>query len=52
MGTRYQINYRLRKILVFFLLLLFTGAVLSSCKTRERCAAYGEYRKFQVEQGY
>jgi len=52
MGTRYQNNHRLRKTVVVFLLFIFTGILLSSCKTRERCAAYGEYRKYQAEQGY
>lgn len=52
MGTRYQINFKLRKTLALFLLLVFTGILLSSCRTREKCAAYGEYRKFRIEQGY
>jgi hypothetical protein len=52
MGTRYQNNHKLRKTVVVFLLFIFAGVLLSSCKTRERCSAYGEYRKFQAEQGY
>jgi hypothetical protein len=52
MGTRYQKNTNLRKTTVLFLLLIIAGTLFSSCKTRDKCAAYGEYRKYKVEQGY
>jgi hypothetical protein len=52
MGTRYQKNTNLRKTTVLFLLLIMAGILLSSCRTRDKCAAYGEYRKYKVEQGY
>ena len=52
MGTRYQLSMNLRKTAVLFLLFIFTGILLSSCRTREKCAAYGEYRKYRIEQGY
>jgi hypothetical protein len=52
MGFKYQINCSLRKTVAVFLLFIFVGVLLSSCKSREKCAAYGEYRKFKVEQGY
>jgi len=29
--------------------LLLAGLYLSSCKSQENCAAYGEAKKFQVE---
>jgi hypothetical protein len=52
MSSKYQKNSRLLK--TSLLLLVFSIAVMmfTSCKSREKCAAYGEYRKFQQEQGY
>lgn len=38
------------KKLVILLLAIFTfGIILSSCKSSESCAAYGEAKKFRVE---
>jgi len=39
----------MRKIAVFLLSLMVAVIVLSSCKSSERCAAYGETQKFQKE---
>jgi len=52
MGFKYQINYSLLKTVTVLLLFIFVGVLLTSCKSREKCPAYGEYRKFKVEQGY
>jgi hypothetical protein len=43
---------KLRKLAVILLTFAFAGILLTSCKSREKCAAYGEHRKFQQEQGY
>ncbi len=40
------------RMVAMLLLFVFTAAIVSSCKSRQKCAAYGEYRKFKVEQGY
>jgi len=40
------------RMAAMLLLFVFTAAIVSSCKSRQKCAAYGEYRKFKVEQGY
>ncbi len=40
----------MKKIKVIFLLALVVSAlVLSSCRSSEQCAAYGEYKKYRVE---
>jgi len=52
MGTKNQIKFIPRQLALLLLMLAFTGILLTSCKGREKCAAYGEYRKFQQEQGY
>jgi len=52
MGSVDKIHPTLRKIAVVMLTIAFAGILLTSCKSHEKCAAYGEYRKFQQEQGY
>lgn len=42
----------MRRTLVFVAALLFLSIVLVSCKSTENCPAYGESKKFQVEQEY
>jgi hypothetical protein len=42
----------IRKALVLIIAIVLTGMVISSCKTREKCPAYGETQKFQIEQKY
>lgn len=49
---RYRISNKIQKGTIILIICLLTGMLLFSCKTRERCAAYGEYRRFKVEQGY
>lgn len=38
--------------MVLILAMVILGMVVSSCKTREKCPAYGETHKFQIEQKY
>ena len=48
-----NLNYlKIRKKALVLLFIFLAGIVVSSCKTREKCPAYGEYRKFKKEQGY
>ncbi len=42
----------MKKIAIFLAVTLLACLFLSSCKSSERCSAYGEVHKFQVEQGY
>ncbi|HPE86546.1 MAG: hypothetical protein PHU97_12110 [Bacteroidales bacterium] len=42
----------MKKLSLVLAAALLMTILLSSCKTRERCPAYGESHKFQVEQGY
>lgn len=39
----------MRKIAVFLLMVMIAGIVATSCKSSERCPAYGETKKFQKE---
>jgi len=43
---------RMKKILLALMLILVLGIALISCKAAEKCPAYGEAKKFQVEQNY
>jgi uncharacterized protein YxeA len=42
----------MKKIFVILLTLVFIAIVISSCKIREKCPAYGETQKYQIEQKY
>ena len=37
----------IKKALVLIIVVAIAGMVISSCKTREKCPAYGETHKFQ-----
>ncbi len=39
----------MKKIVVLLLAAFITGLILSSCKSKESCAAYGEAKKYKVE---
>jgi hypothetical protein len=39
----------MKKIVVLVLAIVTLGIVLSSCKSKESCPAYGEAKKFQIE---
>jgi hypothetical protein len=43
---------RMKKVVVLIIAIVISGMVISSCKTREKCPAYGESQKFQIEQKY
>jgi hypothetical protein len=42
----------MKKIAVLIITIVILGIIVSSCKTREKCPAYGETQKFQIEQKY
>jgi uncharacterized protein HemY len=39
----------MKKIALLLATVLLLGIVLSSCKSSQQCAAYGEAKKFRVE---
>lgn len=39
----------MKKIALFLATVILLGIVLSSCRTGEQCAAYGEAKKYRVE---
>lgn len=41
-----------KKVVALIIAIVISGMVISSCKTREKCPAYGETQKFQIEQKY
>jgi len=41
-----------KKVVAVIIAIVISGMVISSCKTREKCPAYGESQKFQIEQKY
>lgn len=42
----------IKKVVFLAMALIVLGIFFSSCKTREKCPAYGETHKFQIEQKY
>jgi hypothetical protein len=42
----------MKKTVLILVTVLLIGLFFSSCKTSEKCPAYGESHKFQVEQKY
>lgn len=42
----------MKKIAIVLLAVLFTGIIMSSCKSTTACAAYGETNKYQIETRY
>ncbi len=42
----------MKKIAIVLLAVLFTGILMSSCKSTAPCAAYGETNKYQIETRY
>ena len=48
---RIRIRSKIMKKLIYILLLsMIGGLVLVSCKSQEKCAAYGEAKNFKIEQ--
>jgi hypothetical protein len=42
----------MKKVAVLIITIVILGIIATSCKTREKCPAYGETQKFQIEQKY
>jgi hypothetical protein len=42
----------MKKIVVLFIAFVTLGIIVISCKSAEKCPAYGEAKKFQIEQRY
>ena len=42
----------MKKIIIFLIAVVTIGIVMVSCKSAEKCPAYGEAKKFQIEQRY
>jgi hypothetical protein len=42
----------MKKILVLLIAVFTFGIIIVSCKSAEKCPAYGEAKKFQIEQRY
>jgi len=42
----------MKKIIVLLIAVVTIGIVMVSCKSAEKCPAYGEAKKFQIEQRY
>jgi uncharacterized protein YxeA len=40
----------MKKIVVIVLAVITIGIIVSSCRSAESCPAYGEAKKFQIEQ--
>ncbi len=40
----------MKKIVIFILAVITIGIIMASCKSTESCPAYGEAKKFQIEQ--
>ena len=38
-----------RPAVMVFILILLSAIAVSSCKSKENCAAYGEAKKYQIE---
>ncbi|MFH1298142.1 MAG: hypothetical protein ABIJ04_12895 [Bacteroidota bacterium] len=39
----------MKKVIIMVLTIVVTGMIVSSCTTGQRCAAYGEKNRYQVE---
>jgi hypothetical protein len=44
-----QNSVQMKKVIVATLLVVFVAAGLTSCKSHERCAAYGKINKIETE---
>jgi hypothetical protein len=42
----------MKKIIIFLIAVVTIRIVMVSCKSAEKCPAYGEAKKFQIEQRY
>lgn len=39
----------MKKIVIIALTLIVVGIIVSSCTSGQRCAAYGEHNRYQIE---
>ena len=42
----------MKKAIILILAFVTIGIIMISCKSAEKCPAYGEAKKFQIEQRY
>jgi len=42
----------MKKIIALLIAVITIGIIMVSCKSAEKCPAYGEAKKFQIEQRY
>jgi hypothetical protein len=42
----------MKKVLIMFISVVFVSATLSSCRSHERCAAYGKINKIETEKAF
>jgi hypothetical protein len=42
----------MKKVIILVLAIITIGIIMISCKSAEKCPAYGEAKKFQIEQRY
>jgi hypothetical protein len=42
----------MKKIFVLLIAVITIGIIMISCKAAEKCPAYGEAKKYQIEQRY
>lgn len=43
---------QIKNISILFAAMILMGTLLSSCKSTQKCPAYGEAKHFRVERGY
>jgi len=42
----------MKKTLIILIMVVLIGMIFSACKTSEKCPAYGETHRYQIEQKY
>jgi hypothetical protein len=42
----------MKKVLIIFISVVFVSATLSSCRSHERCAAYGKVNKIETGKSF
>ncbi|HNY07692.1 MAG TPA: hypothetical protein PLG86_05730 [Bacteroidales bacterium] len=42
----------MKKLFLILAIVVFFGLIITSCKTREKCPAYQEYSKYQIEKNH
>ncbi|MDP2424010.1 MAG: hypothetical protein U1C46_08015 [Bacteroidales bacterium] len=52
MRTKYQKDSYNKSLIALIVLVVFAFTLISSCKPREKCAAFGEHKRFKVEHPY